>query len=193
MAERPHLQLAPPPKKNHCDPERVSEAFNYAMPALKRMLGRLLPSSFDQEDLLQEAYLRGLQAAHNQEIDSLVDYLFVITRNLALRAKKRESQLLETFLPLHELSEEASPEPAPLTRTHSLLRLEAFLAATENLPEQCQKAFLLKYVFGCSQKEVASLMGIAQSTVEKHLSKGFKRCKSELAAKEYLELEDEAP
>jgi len=44
--------------------------------------------------------------------------------------------------------------------------------AVGSLPEQCRRVFVLKKVYGLSQEEVAARVGIAESTVEKHIAKG---------------------
>jgi RNA polymerase sigma-70 factor (ECF subfamily) len=44
------------------------------------------------------------------------------------------------------------------------------------LPLQCRRAFLLKKVYGLSQKEIAGYLGISESTVEKHVAKGLLHC-----------------
>jgi RNA polymerase sigma-70 factor (ECF subfamily) len=44
------------------------------------------------------------------------------------------------------------------------------------LPNQCQKAFMMKKVFGYSHKEIAGHLNISISTVEKHVANGLRRC-----------------
>jgi RNA polymerase sigma-70 factor (ECF subfamily) len=44
------------------------------------------------------------------------------------------------------------------------------------LPVQCRKVFVLKKVYGYSQKEIAQELGLSQSTIEKHISAGTKKC-----------------
>jgi RNA polymerase sigma factor (sigma-70 family) len=48
-----------------------------------------------------------------------------------------------------------------------------FCRAVSSLPVHCRRVFILKKVYGLSQKEIASLLGIASSTVEKHIARGM--------------------
>jgi DNA-directed RNA polymerase specialized sigma24 family protein len=52
------------------------------------------------------------------------------------------------------------------------------------LPLQCRRAFLLKKAYGLSRKEIASYMGITESTVQKHVAKGVMLCAEYLHALE---------
>jgi RNA polymerase sigma-70 factor (ECF subfamily) len=53
-----------------------------------------------------------------------------------------------------------------------------FCEAIRQLPVQCRRVFVLKKVYGYSQKEIAKEMNLSESTVEKHIAVGFKRCAS---------------
>ena len=51
-----------------------------------------------------------------------------------------------------------------------------FCEAVRLLPVQCRKVFVLKKVYGYSQREIAAQLNLSESTVEKHISTGIKRC-----------------
>jgi len=51
-----------------------------------------------------------------------------------------------------------------------LHRLAGMIA---RLPGRIREVFTLRRVYGLSQREVAEKMGIAESTVEKHMARGF--------------------
>jgi len=51
-----------------------------------------------------------------------------------------------------------------------------FCEAIRLLPVQCRKVFVLKKVYGYSQREIAAQLNLSESTVEKHIATGMKRC-----------------
>ena len=55
-----------------------------------------------------------------------------------------------------------------------------FCEAIRQLPPKCRRVFVLKKVYGYSQKEISKEMKLSESTVENHINVGFKRCASYL-------------
>ena len=66
-------------------------------------------------------------------------------------------------------SEEPSPERQVIDRDE-LHRLAQLIA---RLPGRVRDVFTLRRVYGLSQREVAERLGLAESTVEKHMARGF--------------------
>jgi len=58
-----------------------------------------------------------------------------------------------------------------------------FCRAVRALPLQCRRAFILKKVYGLSQREIAAYLEISESTVEKHVARGTLDCWSYLDAR----------
>ena len=56
-----------------------------------------------------------------------------------------------------------------------------FCRATDTLSADVKRVFLLKKVYGMRQKEIAELVGLSESTVEKHVAKGLLMCSRYLA------------
>jgi len=59
-----------------------------------------------------------------------------------------------------------------------------FCEAVRQLPLQCRRAFVLKKVYGYSQKDIAKELKISESTVEKHVALGLRRCAGKIHSKE---------
>jgi DNA-directed RNA polymerase specialized sigma24 family protein len=49
-----------------------------------------------------------------------------------------------------------------------------------SLPEKCRQVLILRKIHGLSHKEIALRMGIAEHTVEKHVSHGVRLCAARL-------------
>ncbi len=180
LHEAPNAEASQP---LHCSYTETSLSL---VPRLRRAISNILVSQQDTDDLIQEAFVRGMRAWQSREIHSLDDYLFIVTRNLALKEREKQSDQLSTIVDELSLDEVTSNTPCPEHQMMSRARFNAFIAAVNQLPKQCQRAFLLRHMHGFSQKEIAREMGIAESTVEKHLAKGLKRCAAELEALDYL-------
>lgn len=151
---------------------------------LKRYLKKILKRPEDVEDIAQEAFVRVLEAGSKGEIHYRQAYLFRTAHNLALNSLARKSNLLEDYIEdfpeLEVLSESASLEDTVASQQ----RFELFCRAAASLPHQCRQVLILRKVYGLSQSEVADRLGIAVSTVEKHLAKGMLRCAAQMQSLE---------
>lgn len=130
----------------------------------------------DIEDIVQETFVKSYEAELKQEITFERTYMLKTAKNLALnhvtKASARKNQSLENMQAL----------PTDLT-SHSLEvqfetkeRFLNFCRATDTLSVEVKRVFLLKKVYGLSQRDIAESTGLSQSTVEKHVAKGLLQC-----------------
>jgi RNA polymerase sigma-70 factor (ECF subfamily) len=144
---------------------------------LTRLVGRIV-NRHDVDDILQEAFTRSYEAAGRTTIRNPRAFLLRTATNLALnhiaRAGNRLTAPMED-LPLSEVYQLTTESPEAQFDANQ--RFVVFCRAVGGLPEQCRRAFILKKVYGLSQQEIAERLGIAQSTVEKHIAKGLLMCR----------------
>ena len=157
----------------------LDQVFRYRI-ALQKYLRKFTAGAEDIEDLVQESYVRICALPPTEVIDSPRALLFRIARNLAVdRARQKVARATDTiadFEPLNVSSEEAQPdEQVDLRR-----RFESFCAAVESLPPLCRRVFVLRKVYQLSHAEIAQVLGVSHSTIEKHVAKGLVRCRDQL-------------
>jgi RNA polymerase sigma-70 factor (ECF subfamily) len=105
--------------------------------------------------------------------------MFKIVRNLALDHVKRAEHRLS--VPWDE-DPEAGYTGANIESDDVFQQSAAreefvlFCEAVRKLPAQCRRVFVLKKVYGYSQLEIAEELGLSESTVEKHVALGVRRC-----------------
>lgn len=161
--------------------EGVASIYLKCRSALARTVRRIV-RPHDVEDILQEAFMRSFEAEGREPIHDARAFLLRTARNLALdhvsRAAYRTSDPLEGVDETRLAEDAVSPE----ARLDSERRFLAFCEAVGSLPEQCRRVFVLKKVYGLSQGEIAERLGIAQSTVEKHIAKGLQLCFERMTA-----------
>jgi len=146
-------------------------------------LRRLCPPGCDIDNLVAESLARAYEAKDFERITAGRAYLFTIARNLLLDEVRRDNIVsLDFVADLDILRADYSLE-AVLSARDELKRLNA---AVETLPPQCRRVFILRRVYGHSPKEIAEMMALSVSTVEKHLAKAL-----QLLAKKLAEIEEE--
>ncbi len=145
---------------------------------LIRVVAKIAPSK-EIEDIVQETYVRVCQMDNPERIQHPRSFLLKTAQNLAFDYLKRaETQLTSS---LDDEFEESFSGKKPGTdetfdRVAANQEFAHFCEAVRLLPIQCRRAFILKKVYGYSQKAIAAELGISESTVEKHIAQGIKRC-----------------
>ncbi|GAA6138717.1 hypothetical protein NBRC116583_24640 [Arenicella sp. 4NH20-0111] len=163
--------------------EKIAEEFLKYKRVIASLLSKIRPAATRQdiEDILQDTYINTYQSSLKQEI--LFPKAFMV--KTAIRLANRSIQLarrVDSDVDVSEQSDEklfAYDVATFSSQTEKeVLNREDFgllCAAVEELPEQCRKVFVLKKIYGLSQKEIAKKLSISESTVEKHVAKGLLR------------------
>lgn len=148
------------------------ESFLAQRPLLSRFISRIVRPD-DIEDIVQETFIQSYAAARQQHIANPQAFLLRTARNLALnhmgRADKKHHYPIEDLLGENDPLVTASVEDDFESREWFLI----FCRSVAQLPVQCRKVFILKKVYGLSQREIAEFLDISHSTVEKHIAKGM--------------------
>ncbi len=154
----------------------IHDAYMAAKQGIARMVSRLVPPK-EVEDIVQETYVRLCQIEQPKSISEPKSFLYRTAKNLALdHLKRAETRLADDMG--EQLEAGCLPEQiVDDTFDHAAKDQEFshFCEAVRQLPVQCRRVFVLKKVYGYSQKEIAKMMNISQSTVEKHIAQGIKR------------------
>lgn len=141
-------------------------------PELRNWLRRRKVQGLDVDDVVQEVYARLVALASVDHIDTPRTYAFQVAAsvvsNHARRLKVVPIESVGGFDDLDLAIDEPSPERIVADRDE-LRRLAKTLAS---LPARVSEVFQLRRVEGLSQHEVALKLGIAESTVEKHMARG---------------------
>jgi RNA polymerase sigma-70 factor (ECF subfamily) len=127
----------------------------------------------EADDLVQEAYARLLSLQTWQDIASPVAFTHQIIRNLALDRLRRASLVRIENVAALDLAAIADPAPDPHRVASAASDLARIVALVDQLPPQCRKVVRLRKFEGRSPREIAEMLGLSVSTVEKHLAKGL--------------------
>lgn len=165
-------------------PEFDGAAVDRAFRRHDRMLVRWLAQKFGDietaRDIAQSAYLRVWRYAQTQKIDNFQALLFKTAANLAaneFRARKRLLGLkVEPSSNQFENSidqiacEQPSPEAAAVTREEVAATIERI----NLLPVQARRAFVLSRFEEKTYREIAVILGVSESSVEKYIITALK-------------------
>lgn len=163
--------------------EKITEEFLKYKRVIASLLSKIRPAASRQdiEDILQDTYINTYQSSLKQEIQFPKAFMVKTAIRLANRTIKL-AQRVDTDVDVNDHSDEtlfSYDQSRFCSQTEKeVLNREDFgllCSAVDELPEQCRKVFVLKKVYGLSQREIAQKLSIAESTVEKHVAKGLVR------------------
>lgn len=148
------------------------ESFIANRPLLFRVIGSIVRPD-EIEDIVQETFVLSYAAARSQKITNPRAFMVKTARNIALNYIGGADRRLNCSL--DDLAEEDVFTDANTieAQCQSDEKFLAFCRAVAELPIGCRRVFILKKVYGLSQKEIATYLALSPSTVEKHISKGM--------------------
>ena len=133
-------------------------------------------SPSDIEDIAQEAFLRAYTVERSRPIEQPKSFLFRIAKHLALSQLTRKSRQITDYIEDFDDSGVVQLESSAEEEISGRQILGLHCEAVAELSPQCRQVYLLRKVHGFSHKEIAAELGIAVSTVEKHLMKAVEQC-----------------
>lgn len=156
---------------------RITDAFFKNEAALKSFISRFVFKAHDIEDISQEAFMRAFKAEKHTDIRNPRAFLFRTAKNIALNELTRKSNVLTDYIEENCSFDVLSKEKAIDEQFDDRQNYKIFCEAVSTLPARCQRVFVMRKVYGFSQKEIAKTLGISTSTVEKHVAAGLLRCR----------------
>lgn len=156
--------------------ESLHNIFISSRKSLMRVVSRIVPPR-EIEDIVQEAYVRICQIEQKENIQQPRSFLFKTVRNLAIdHIKRAEVRLVDSSENFTEFELFPECDDEIYQQVANDEEFAQYCEAIRHLPVQCRKVFVLKKVYGYSQKEIAQQLELSESTVEKHVALGVKRC-----------------
>lgn len=133
----------------------------------------------DIEDIVQETYVKLCLIKSETNIEHPRSFMLKMAKNLALDHRKKASNRLNQSIDELNLDDISSLQLAGDPTFDSFAsdqEFSQFCETVRKLPVQCRKVFVLKKVYGYSQKEIAKSLNLSENTVENHIANGLRRC-----------------
>lgn len=129
-------------------------------------------------DIVQETFL-GLCRADRAEVeDRLAAWLFMVCRNRAIDARRKERRMMTLDMAVAEAY--PSHEPAPSAVAEERAAYAEVLEALAVLPGQQQEVIRLKFQNGLSYAEISQVTGLSVTNVGYSIHMGIKALRQRL-------------
>lgn len=143
---------------------------------LRSYLRGSFPEVREVDDIVQESYLRLWRVRVAAPVASAKALLFSIARNVARDFARRARR--SPILSVAELSvlPVVAEHPSAYDHLSAQEKIDLLGVAVGTLPARCREIIVLHKIRGHSQREVASMLGLAEKTVENQVAIGTRRC-----------------
>jgi RNA polymerase sigma factor (sigma-70 family) len=168
----------------------VAKAFRKHNQMLIRWLAQKLGDVETARDIAQGAYLRVLSYSKTQKVENAQALIFKTAANLAANEfrsrKRRRSFTAETVTGdgPNAIDLVACHDPSPEEATLSKEQVSVTLGAIRALPDQVRRAFVLSRFEGKTYREIAALLSVSESSVEKYIIAALKAVRAAVAEPE---------
>lgn len=163
-------QQAPWSDREGCSQDSYTEDWSTLTRAAIRFARHWRLRGADAEDIAQQALLALVRS--KRPIHAPLDWLFIVTRRLAIRARNREERLRATLSERHTCVDvPAAPAGSGLTVfLHSL-------ATDQTLPVR-DRRILIWTAFGYSHTEIARRLDCSRADVGQYIARARKRIRA---------------
>lgn len=148
---------------------------------LRRYLAVLLGSGHEAEDIAHDAYVRMHEAMHQHAVEKPTAFLYTTAKRLALNYRTRRGNRM-TPTDTATLDAGAGDAPDAAQAMMAQQETEALQEAILSLPPGCREVLVLRNREDLSHDEIALKLGIARSTVEKHLARALRLLRERMRA-----------
>jgi RNA polymerase sigma factor (sigma-70 family) len=142
--------------------------------ALTRFLQHNWRGQANVADILQDVYVRVIDAARKEFPKATAPFVFATARNLLVDRVRQEKivpfEAVENLEALHVAADTPGPDEQVIAR-EELRRIQAALG---QLHPRSREAFLMHHVEGLSRREIAARLGISEVTVNWYLNAGVR-------------------
>lgn len=158
--------------------------------ALTAYVNRITGSRDDAQEVVQEAYLKVYCAlSSGVQGHQPAALLYTTARNIAISRQRHDTVVARSETAVTVFEELRTARKTTEQQAGRREQLQMLLLAVNKLPPKCRSVFVMRMIEGLSQQAIGERLGIAVSTVEKHLSRGLRLCRSEILAAEALPAE----
>ncbi len=158
--------------------ESFEKFFRFYYARLKKYAFHFLQNEEDANDLVQDVFIQIWTQRESIDIEKNTEaFLFTLVKNKCLNSLKKaiiEEKFIkqQTYLESEKLYHISFTKQKDFKNMEEQMQ-EELAKAMDLMPERCRTAFHLRWIEGRKQKEIADIMNISMTMVNKHLSKGM--------------------
>jgi RNA polymerase sigma-70 factor (ECF subfamily) len=154
------------------EPEAAAQAWKRFAPKVRGMVRRLLGPSRDEDDVVQEVFLRFFSSVRRLREPALLRSFLL---GIAVRVVRKEIRRRKLRGWLRLAGDEPVDWPAVSGDPEAREALRRFYAVLDQLRGESRSLFVVRFLEGRELAEVAAVHGVSVSTVQRKLARAVAR------------------
>lgn len=167
---------------NNNNKRRIERLIKQHGPTLVNFLSKRLKSREDAEDIAQNTFLRLYTMDNPDGVDNPRAFLFQVAANMSIDQLRRQSRMNNYLDREHCKASSESPQSSdsPEQLLEAQQKSADIYQVIESMPANVRQAFLLSRTRNMPYGEIAKLMNVSVSSVEKYMLQALKQCRKAL-------------
>lgn len=160
----------------------IQKLFKDHNTGLLKFLTRKLSDPQEAEDVAQTAYEKMIGVNEAENLENVKSYLYQTALNLAIDRMRRQQRGNHYHQQMKDMMEQTDDYhcPSPERLLSSRQELKHINLALKELPDSCQRAFLMHRTQHLSYREISEALEVSVSMVEKHIIHALKHLRKKL-------------
>ncbi|UTW44551.1 sigma-70 family RNA polymerase sigma factor [bacterium SCSIO 12696] len=167
---------------NYANKRRIERLIKKHGPTLVNFLSKRLKNREDAEDIAQSTFLRLYTMDDPERVDNPRAFLFQVASNMSVDQLRRQTRM-NHYLEKEHLkadSQQRTSDDSPDQLLEAQQKSADIYRVIEAMPSNVRQAFMLSRTRNLPYAEIAKLMGVSVSSVEKYILDALKRCRQGL-------------
>jgi RNA polymerase sigma-70 factor (ECF subfamily) len=165
-------------KTTSADP--ILEAFETYYDGLLRYVEQRIGNAADAADIVQETYVHVRATEREAVIANPRAFVYRVASNLSIDYLRRRAYRDQFVAADESMDEVASSDPSLERQLAGRERLDALVAAVNELPGRCREVFILRKLHHLDLNEIEKRLQISQQMIRRHLRKALLHCAARL-------------
>lgn len=158
----------------------LSAVFVAHRPQLQRAALKILGNMERAQDVVQDAYVKVMEAQSVFDVKQPLAYLHQMVRNLAIDMHRRAALETRFFISEEEGMQVPEHYGTPETAVIHRQDLRTIADALAELPARTRRAFELHRLSGLTQREIADKLGVSTTLVNFMIRDALNHCRAAL-------------
>ena len=132
------------------------------------------------KDITQEAYTKLVEHEQKKQVDydNIRAFLYKIARNIVIDNVRKTKKVTQIEYEENDFISPKKEQPEEIVVQDNYYK--NLMKMVDTLPSRTKEAFILHTIDGYTRKEIASMMGVSISAVDKHIARATKKLQEKL-------------